>query len=289
MREKIKTGISVFIIVILLPYVAAVFRTGGIREVETETPEVEKLVAEILPTQMSVTYEEEALKAQAVVIRTNLIRKSMELYGSGGASEAAEAVKEEDLETMGFSACTKEKAADTWGYEKAEEYLQKCLQAALDTKGEILLVNEKPADLPYHAVSSGKTRSGSVLGEEYVFLESVECPEDLGSSEYLKIQTLKDGFSEAPEILARDEAGYVLEVRTQGEIMAGEEFRTRFHLNSSCFTAKMTEEGLRITTKGYGHGLGMSLYEANCMALAGKKYQEILSYFYKNTECISYS
>lgn len=289
MREKIKTGISVLIIVILLPYVAAVFRTGGVRETETEAVELERLVAEILPTQMPVTYEEEALKAQAVVIRTNLIRKSMEFYEKEDPSGAAGAVKEEDLGEMGFSVCTEETAAVTWGYERAEEYLRKCRQAALNTAGEILLVNGSPADLPYHAVSSGKTRSGSVLGQEYAYLEPVECPDDLRSAEYLKIQTVKDGFSEAPKILARDEAGYVLEVDTGTETMAGEEFRTRFQLNSSCFTAEMTEEGLRITTKGHGHGLGMSLYEANCKALAGEKYQEILSYFYKNTECISCS
>ena len=79
MKEKIKTGISVLIILILLPYVAAVFRTGSMSGTEEPAHQagVEDLVAEILPAQMPVSYEEEALKAQAVIVRTNLLRQAM--------------------------------------------------------------------------------------------------------------------------------------------------------------------------------------------------------------------
>ena len=78
MEEKIKTGISVLLILILLPYVAAVLRTGSMSGTESPPQEqdLEALVAEILPAQMPVQYEEEALKAQAVVIRTNLLRQA---------------------------------------------------------------------------------------------------------------------------------------------------------------------------------------------------------------------
>ena len=33
----------------------------------------------------------------------------------------------------------------------------------------------------------------------------------------------------------------------------------------------------------------MSMYQANLLALEGMQYQEILHYFYKNTQCISFS
>ena len=88
------------LILILLPYVAAVLRTGSMSGTESPPQEqdLEALVAEILPAQMPVQYEEEALKAQAVVIRTNLLRQAMDYYGSGTPGEAAQAVREEDLE-----------------------------------------------------------------------------------------------------------------------------------------------------------------------------------------------
>ena len=93
MREKIKTGFSILIILILLPYVAMVFRTGNPAgsEAKTEEPGLEDFVAGILPGQMSVTYEEEALKAQAVIVRTNLLKKCLEFYGTADMDEAAKA------------------------------------------------------------------------------------------------------------------------------------------------------------------------------------------------------
>ena len=39
-----------------------------------------------------------------------------------------------------------------------------------------------------------------------------------------------------------------------------------------------------ITTKGYGHGVGMSQYGAEAMAEKGYKYDEILKYYYQNVE-----
>ena len=280
MKEKIKTGISVLIILILLPYVASVFRTGSLSGVEAEVPEpdLEVFVAEILPTQMPVTYEEEALKAQAVIVRTNLLRQAMSFYEIGDLNETAEAVQESDLETMGFSFYSREEQLELWGFENQERYAEKCRQAPKDTAWQILTLERKLVDLPYHAVSAGWSRTGAVLGGEYSYLESVECSGDLQSSDYLKIQIIE--LEEVPEILARDEAGYVLEIRMGGEIYGGEEFRSIYGLNSSCITADQTEGGIRITTKGLGHGLGMSMYQANLQALSGMEYQEILQYFY---------
>lgn len=280
------------LILILLPYVAAVLRTGSMSGTESPPQEqdLEALVAEILPAQMPVQYEEEALKAQAVVIRTNLLRQAMDYYGSGTPGEAAQAVREEELEQLGFSFYSREEQIRIWGLEKWEQYEDKCRQAAEGTAGQVLSLGGDaglPEDVPYHAVSAGRTRAGEALGEPYSWLTPVECPDDLHASEYLKIQTLE--LETVPEILSRDEAGYALEVRLDGETLSGEEFRSLYGLNSSNFSAQRWEEGVRITTKGLGHGLGMSLYQANLLALDGKQYQEILQYFYKNAACISFS
>jgi len=139
-------------------------------------------------------------------------------------------------------------------------------------------------------VSAGKTRDGTILGTGYEHLVSVACDGDLEAPDYLKIMVVpEDAVSRPfPEILARDKAGYVTKLRLGEEIISGEEFRKRYALNSSNFTVEETSEGIRITTKGLGHGFGMSLFQANLQALKGYSYREILSYFYKDTECISF-
>lgn len=288
MREKIKTGISIFIILILLPYVAVVFRTGNMKgQEETKTgPGIEDYIAGILPGQMQITYQEETLKAQAVIIRTNLLKKGMEFYGSESPAEAARAIQEKDLKEMGFHYSSPEELKELWGYEQWEEYDRKLWEAVEATAGQILTVEGQIIELPYHAVSAGRTRDGRLLGEGYAYLESVDCPEDMESADYLHIQLLE--LEELPEITAKDDAGYVTELRMEDEILAGEEFRSRFCLNSSSFTLDKTEEGIRVVTKGLGHGLGLSMYQANQLAWKEQTYLEILHYFYKNVECISF-
>lgn len=289
MREKIKTGLSIFIILILLPYVAVVFRTGNMGGQDPKVSEnrLEEYVAGILPGQMQMSYQEEALKAQAIIIRTNLLKKSMEFYETDNLRDAAEAIQETDLETMGFTYTSSEELEELWGYEQWKEYDTKLWTVVKATEGQILTVEGLPVELPYHAVSAGRTRSGQILGEDYFYLEPVNCLQDVEATDYMNIQFLE--LSAVPDILEKDEAGYVTELRMEGESLSGEEFRSRFSLNSSNFTLDKTEKGIRVVTKGLGHGLGLSMYQANRFAAEGKTYLEILHYFYKNVECISFN
>ena len=86
------------------------------------------------------------------------------------------------------------------------------------------------------------------------------------------------------EITQCDTTGYVQSVRVGKETVSGEEFRNTYGLASSCFTLQNYNGKLRITTRGVGHGIGMSQYTANQMAKGGKKCEEILNYFFKDTE-----
>jgi stage II sporulation protein D len=89
---------------------------------------------------------------------------------------------------------------------------------------------------------------------------------------------------EAIQIDSRDTAGYVLWLTVGGRAVAGEEFREKMELNSSCFSIKQLEDGVRIVTKGIGHGFGLSQNQAEYMAEAGSDYKEILRYFYPEAE-----
>ena len=96
-----------------------------------------------------------------------------------------------------------------------------------------------------------------------------------------------EGISDSPpednmEIESNDEAGYITKIRIGDTEIPGEEFRKFLNLNSSCFTMEQVDKGIRITTKGLGHGVGMSQYGAERMAESGTAYDDILQYYFKN-------
>ena len=51
-------------------------------------------------------------------------------------------------------------------------------------------------------------------------------------------------------------------------------------LNKTNFTIEKTKDSINFTTKGYGHGAGMSQYGANFMAQDGSTYEQILLHYY---------
>ena len=89
------------------------------------------------------------------------------------------------------------------------------------------------------------------------------------------------GWFGTPQLTA---AGYVDSITIGGVPCKGTAVRAALRLRSASFTITWTEKHLfEITTRGYGHGVGLSQYGANALALTGKSYQEILSLYYPGT------
>ena len=82
------------------------------------------------------------------------------------------------------------------------------------------------------------------------------------------------------EIKSSDSVGYVMEIQIGNQEFQGEEVRELLDLPSSCFTVQRLDGEIRFLCRGEGHGLGLSQYTAQQMSLEGKKYEEILSYFF---------
>ena len=68
-----------------------------------------------------------------------------------------------------------------------------------------------------------------------------------------------------------------------GRLLQEEIFKKRLSLRSNDFTIQKNNENITITTKGFGHGVGMSQYGANALAKRHKTYDEILKYYYQGT------
>ena len=293
MRHKFKQFGYYLIIIVLLPYVITVFINGPsittsshvdgtyvkFKLDENQTAEdsggegnvielpIEDYCIGIIAKEVLPEYEKEMLKAQAVLVRTDVYRRIEQ--------EGSDTVLNEPF-------WTQKQMEKAWGVTKYSRYYNKLRNAWRDTEGQVLMYEGKLAKTPFFRLSNGSTRDGKeVLGEEYPYLKIMECPMDIEAEEQIQTVTMEDMDAEVKEC---DTAGYVLSVQVGKEEVSGEEFRTNYHLASSCFTLQKYNGKLRITTRGVGHGLGMSQNTANQMAKNGREYEEILEEFFEDTD-----
>ena len=281
---------------------------NGLRMVN-ELPLEEYLYA-VVPSEMPASYSEEALKAQAVCARTyacvQMEGSSLEALGaqvddsvsyqvyqnSGEAETASQAVNEtkgeillnngEPINAYYFSTSHGITSTDeVWEASVPSTYLQS-VECRYD------------AQEPWFAWEV-TVPAGTILENAKDF--------------YPEVQTIG-----MPQILETGEGGAVLDLclpTDQGEKELHSEYDIRSLLApegisitrqdgsqvkggtllpSAYFTleAQTDQEGnftgCRIQGGGYGHGVGMSQNGAKGMAETGKKYKEILTYFYKDVE-----
>jgi stage II sporulation protein D len=73
----------------------------------------------------------------------------------------------------------------------------------------------------------------------------------------------------------------VKEIQVGDKVLSGRDIRELFGLRSANFSLAFNgKEDIIFTTRGYGHGVGMSQWGANGMAKAGYSYVEILQHYY---------
>lgn len=86
-----------------------------------------------------------------------------------------------------------------------------------------------------------------------------------------------DGFD-----IKRNDTNHVSEMCVKDKCFSGVDVRKLLNLRSTDFEIKINGDDVSITTKGYGHGVGMSQNGANLLAKDGYSYKEILKYYYKD-------
>ena len=288
-RNKIKSFFAFLIILFLLPYIISVFINGKNAVQGADSDNASVYLAEMLAGETDGGCEIEALKAQAVVLRTELYRT------------------EKEKQTLLDKCLTQTQMKKKWGT-KYEENLEKCQQAAQETKGIVLWYHETFAWAPFHQSSNGKTRDvQEVLGNaDYPYITAKECPLDKAAEDEIQVHLIEykeiqkrcreflvaeeqkkaeNGYGyEDFEIQEWDSSGYVRKMRIGETICTGDQFRDALKLPSSSFSFYESPHGLKIATVGKGHGFGMSQWTAQEMAKDGKNYEEILQYFYEGTE-----
>ncbi len=304
-RESHKKIISIVTILFLLPYILTVFINGKEILDGNYQSEGEVVIVEVDGVQQEVLWEEyllgvlantipvdcafEAMKAQAVIIRTNLCIES-----NG---------EEEYVFNTPFLAVGE--IEEKWSLDNSLDIYSELKQAVAQTQGEVLVVEDELVHLPYHYLSAGFTRDGMTVlgGEGYDYLIKVSCPLDVESEDYLHVHEIS--YIEIANVLSltvendelcyedfvigsTDESGYVMQIMVQGESYSGETFADLLELESSAFSLQESSDKLKLSVVGMGHGLGLSQNTATYMALEGKTYEEILQYFYIGGQVIEY-
>lgn len=273
---------STVVAIILLPYIITVFINGPavltgaevgedylFVEVDGKSREipVEEYAIGILAREIPVTYEKEALEAQAVMLRTRMYKQITE---EGKTSIFTDKYFEE------------KEMKKQWGRVKYEEYRAALRDVWQSTEGQVLTYGDVLITTPFHQLSNGRTRSGNeVFGSEgYPYLQIRECPKDVEAINQTQTMLIEKGDY---EVISTDSAGYVLQIREGERTITGEEFRQEKGLASACFALQEYEDKIRVTTQGNGHGIGLSQNMANEMAKEGKTHEEILAYFFADT------
>jgi len=244
---------------------------------------IEEYLYSVVPSEMPSSWNIEALKAQAVASRTYsyyhlLKNKSKNIY---------------DLDaTVNFQV-----------YKGILTETPSSIEAVTSTSGMIMTYNYEPIIAYFHSTSGGKTSDDKDVwpGTDLPYLESVECTYSANSPHYewtteLTLNEIRDALGRKYKRIDNiqkisfqkhnDRVIEVTVVHNNGTIkLSGNEFRLLFppqKLKSTYFTAKRENKSLIISGRGWGHGVGMCQWGAKGRSEKGIKFEEILSYYYKD-------
>lgn len=245
-------------IILIFYLLLAVISLTGVFFTEKEE-DLEEQVFLALLAQGAGGEEEECIKARAILLRSNLV----------AAKDKVELATPKQLELWLEEDITGER------YRKIKKSID-------ETRGMILIYENQAVYLPYHSISCGITReAGEITKETYAYIKSASCKEDILAENYIEVRKYsKKEFPGEVKVISRYESGYVDKVSIGEIVYTGEEFRKMYNLASACFFVDDVENGIRILTKGQGHGLGMSLNMANELAKKGSSATDILNYFF---------
>lgn len=254
---------------------------------------LEEYLVGVLLQEMPDSFAFEAKKAQAVVARTYALRswEKGHKHPEGGVC-------------TDHTCC--QAYTDPQVYVEnggSPEAVASARQAVEATWGQVLTYDGQLIDATYFSCSGGYTEdAAAVWGADIPYLQSVPSPGEEYAAHYT--DTVRISAAELAQILELEPSGQPVQwlgtiTRTQGggvdtleiggQTYAGTQLRQLLGLRSTAFTMTAVGDTFVITTRGYGHRVGMSQYGADAMAVLGHPYEEILLHYYAGTQLVSYA
>ena len=244
---------------------------------------LEEIIEALLPYEIDEKFHIEALKSQAIIMRTNLLRD----YFKHGICNVE------------FKK-NKAKICDN-------KFIENIKKAVDETESMVIVYKDELIRAEYHNTCGGSTEnSENVIGNKIVYLRRVLCDKCYDScfKENEKIFSVEEiekrlnvNFSkkikEDPltidgyvENVNKDECGRIISLDIGGKKIDSNDLVEKLDLNSNRFSILPTS--LKFITMGKGHGLGLCQYGAEKMAQEGYRYHEILEYYYTGIDIIKY-
>ena len=267
---------------------------------EVEEIGIDEYLYGVVSSEMPANFEEEALKAQAIVARTYTI---YQIINNKSKHENADICDD-------YRCCqawiSKEERIAKWNENEAEANWNKIVEAVDSTSGKIIVYNGEPINAFFHANSGGVTESSLNIwgGIDYPYLKSVETSGEQDYTQYNSevilskeelVEKLKSKYQDINIDFSQEDSIKILEYTTSGRVktikfgnkeIAGTEARTLLGLKSTNFTAEIINDNIKFSVTGYGHGVGMSQTGADSLAKSGSNYEEIIKHFYTDVEII---
>lgn len=234
----------------------------------------------VIACEMPALFHDEAIKAGIVAARTFYLYK----YES-----------DNDYKPSNGDQCffSESKRKENWR-DNYELYNEKILNNINLTKNEVITYNGSVIKAFYFSMSNGYTEDAvNVFKKSEPYLVSVISDYDKDVKNNLSSKSISvNGFKEKLNVdndivinnIVRDSSNRVSEIVINNVNYDGVYFRKLFDLRSTDFEIEFNDQEVIITTRGYGHGVGMSQWGANEMAKMGYKYKDILKYYYKDVE-----
>lgn len=261
-------------------YLLVLMEDGSVQRIE-----LNRYITGVVLAEMPAAFEMDALKAQAVVTRTYTLKR----HAAGG--------KHKEATVCTNSECCQAYCApeDYLNRGESAEMLEKVENAVLATEGEILTYEGELIEATYFSCSGGRTEDAlAVWGTDIPYLQAVDSPGEETASHYMDTTTFSlDEFSARLDAelsgnwlgdIVYTNGGGVDSIEIGSNVYSGTEIRQKLQLRSTAFVITAVGDTVTITTKGFGHRVGMSQYGAEAMAVQGKQYAQILMHYYPGTQ-----
>lgn len=291
--------------IIIIPYFILNLYSKNIKEIELKTDEnikvrvkrlqkdkideieLNEYVLGVLAGEMPISFELEALKAQAVASRSYVLKRLD--YNKDKDYDVVDSITNQVY-------LDNEHLKKAWG-DNYIKNINKLKTAVNETFNEYLECDGQIADALFFSTSNGYTENSELVFNFAVsYLKSVSSPWDKEVTTAFKAtkemslqefyERLNLPYQEKIKIenIDRSATNRILKIKINNQEFTGREIYNKLKIRSTDFTIEQENTNVIITTIGYGHGVGMSQYGALGMAKKGYNYKEILTHYYQNTQ-----
>lgn len=269
---------------------------------------LEQYVRGVVAAEMPESFELEALKAQAIAARTYIVRRLAQHDANASTASADISATVADQAYVSLAELAK----------REPSAVEKLDRAVRETDGLIITYDNQPIEALYFSTSNGYTENAEdYWTQKLPYLRSVASPWDeklspryedsvrLSVSTFLEKMNLseqsvpafhilsnlkgtaaKNPLPAAIRTIAVTQGNRIAKVQVGQDTYTGKQLREKLGLASSDISWTWDQGEIVFTTHGYGHGVGMSQYGAQGMALEGKDAASILTYYYQGVSVV---